>query len=210
MNEQKTTLQKIGKIFNTSSETFMLIALVSLFALPFAIAKNLEPAVKEAQSTAQITRPRVAQLNEAVKTASTQDEVVPTKDPNVLGANDVNKPFVLTLNEDNLKYLNQERSELLDNKYALEISSKQRFDKVALLKIKNSSEKAQTYKLTLENIKGSKSKASVHLAKVKYTIGVNTFPEYFKLNANEEIEVYLGNDSKEMSVRLGIELDETK
>jgi hypothetical protein len=209
MNEQKTTLQKIGTIFNTSSETFMLIALISLFAFPFAIAKNLEPAVKEAQSLTQISRPRTAELNEAVKTANSQ-ATTEAKSPNVLGANDVNKPFDLALNEDNLKYLNQERSELLDNKYALEVSSKQKFDKVAILKLKNSSQTQQSYRVSLENIKGSKSKASVYLAKVKYTVGVNNFPETFKLDANQELEISLGNDSKEMSVRLSVELVEIK
>ena len=63
--------QKVMKLLNTSSETFMLIALVSLFVLPVVIAKNLEPVVKSSVSQ---------NINEVQNVAA-----IPASDDQVLG-----------------------------------------------------------------------------------------------------------------------------
>lgn len=73
-------LKSAHKLLNTSSETFMLIALIGLFALPFVVGKNLEPVVKEAEDQARNYRPSVQTVEPPV--ANNSNIVIATTNPN--------------------------------------------------------------------------------------------------------------------------------
>jgi hypothetical protein len=188
MRKKKTTYQNLNRILNTSSQTFMLVALIGLFALPFVIAKNLEPAVRQAEAVVSLP-PRVAELP-PVENAQKSDIQAETARPeeNVLGVAAVEKPFDVFEVQDQFGLFDKVEPTLTDSSYALHlVKAKKALGRVSLFKLTNSSSTVKTYSLSVVKAKlDSKAQKILTMDLQEFTVGSKTMPTSFTMEPKEE------------------------
>lgn len=214
MTNNKSGFQKLSEILNASSETFMLIALVSLFAIPFVIGANIEPVVKTAESVAdRPVRAIVRDMSTSTLAMTEESEesttqVAPTTSGSVLGASTANNPFALSENTTNLEYFTVNKSEPKENFYDVQVSTNQLFGKISLLTLKNDSPETRTYRVSAVNLNEDKSEGKiVYLGKSEYEIATEDLSTTLSLNSGEELDLSIkNNQSRGTSFSLSIEL----
>lgn len=189
MRKKRSNYQTLHNLLNTSSETFMLVALISLFALPFVIASNLEPAVKQAEDvaksapTARYTLPQDDTATVAQLPGSDKAE------QKVLGVETVEKPFEIQEEKAQFSFFDKAESTLTEKNYTLVLlKNKKETGKRSLFKLVNNSSETREY--TLEVVKGkTDSKNNKYLTTdfQEYLIGSPTFPKTVTLDAHQEM-----------------------
>jgi hypothetical protein len=118
----------------------MLIALISLFVLPVAMAKNLEPVVRNTYNN-----PSDYAFTNTTNTASNNEFNV----SNVLGATDVrNLEGEVIENVASLRKFTNYSSTLTDLQYDLTVSMNRRFNKIEVFRVVNNSSVSQKYILS--------------------------------------------------------------
>jgi hypothetical protein len=193
--------QKASNLLNTSSETFMLIALVSLFVLPVVMAKNLEPVVKNAYQG-----PTITSVSQPVTEAET----------NVLGISAENA-VVKTLKEllveetPNLAFFNKHSSTLTEKNYTLTVETTKRFGKVNVFTIKNDTSSTLAYNLSA-NVNGdikvlSNQQKQLYINETAYNLD-ETVPAQLLVSPGQEIVVALASNKTSPS-NITINLTET-
>ncbi len=214
MKKKQNFLQKLGAILNTSSETFMLIALVGLFAMPFVIAKNLEPVVRESEASANravirntAQRLQTQQENPVAQITSQPEGVQSTS--NVLGVETSAKPLNIEEDSVNLRYFDTATSNVADTNYSLNITTTQVFGKIPLFNLTNNSTTSQAYRFNAldlgENL--SASSKSLFIDNSEYLIGTKTLPEIVNLKSGERVTFSLiSNQSTPTNVTISVEL----
>lgn len=218
MNNKKP-LQKISEILNASSETFMLVALVSLFALPFVIGANIEPVVKGSESLAnrparaivrdmgEITENLAQQNNNSQQTALISLTSIEQKSGQVLGVSTSNNPFIITEDSSNLSYFSYDKTSPRDNVYNLSLSTTQVFGRISILTLKNDSSEDQMYKVMVQNLNEEIGGKFVYLNQNEYEIGSEVTASDIELKSGEEMQISLmSNKSKDTKLGLSIEL----
>lgn len=181
--QNENLLQKIVNLLNTSSQTFMLIALVSLFVLPIVMAKNIEPVVKSAY------KPSVTSL---VTDTQIEDTVAKQEDSNVLGVSTSRtlKDFV-TENTKSLEFFDNHSSTVTDSNYTLTVTTSKRFSKVNVFTVKNSGTSTVSYEFdALVNgdlkVKSNQDKF-VYIDSVEYKLGVGALPTTILVSPGQEV-----------------------
>lgn len=192
--QNENIMKKVIKLLNTSSETFMLIALVSLFVLPVVLAKNLEPVVKTSYQK---------ELNSIQQTQSVAEVDATNTNGEVLGIS-TKVPFgpsVLlteTVKEDvqNLAFFDNHSSSLTENSYTLSVSTSKRFGKIPVLKLINTSTTTNSYFLAVKlegdlKVKSNQNKV-VYVDNTEYSIDeVNNLPLSVLVSPGQEVTVSL-------------------
>ncbi len=155
---QKTNIfQKIADLLNTSSETFMLIALVSLFVLPIVMAKNLEPVVKSAYQPSVVPNVQSVANNETVSPESISEG----QSNNVLGVSTLKTLKELIIEDTaNLSFFDKHSSTLTDSNYNLSIETFKRFGKIPVFIIINTSTSTQSFELNVRVVGDLKVKTN--------------------------------------------------
>lgn len=193
--QNQTFLQKIGRLINVSSETFMLIALISLFVMPIAIAKNLEPIVlseESKQAAPQIVRYVDAEVNEATANAVESHSDLVTNQ-NILGVfTSIGLDKMITPNEEGLKRFSKVNQSLTVEKFSLSIETANRLQKTNLFLVKNTSSNTKSYNLNVvldeKLTTWSASQKTLYIGEAKYVIGKDVVPA-FTLLPDEEIMI---------------------
>jgi hypothetical protein len=209
MKKQQTTLQKIGKYLNTSSETFMLIALVSLFALPFVIAANLEPIVKESENTAHRASATIVAKSETTTPTPQISSIQPTTEPKVLGVQVLSNPLMIKEDKNNISFFDKNTSKADVKGYSIELSTNQVFGKIPVFTLKNDSGVNHTYKLNVVNLTQNQTAKDkyIYIDAKQYLIGSKDLPATIPLEAGKEITISLmSNKSRSTNVRVVVEL----
>lgn len=191
--QNENTMKKVIKLLNTSSETFMLIALVSLFVLPVVLAKNLEPVLKTSYQK---------ELNSIQQTQNIAETDTSDKG-DVLGASTIVAfgPSVVlteTVKEDvqNLAFFDNHSSSLTESGYTLSVSTVKRFGKIPVLKLVNTGTTTNSYFLTIKldgdlKVKSNQEKL-VYVDNTEYSIDeVNNLPLSVLVSPGQEVIVSL-------------------
>lgn len=191
MNDEQSYFQKFINLLNTSSQTVMLIALVSLFAMPVVIAKNLEPMVRDSSEVEKA--PVVIEHVDSVAKA-VDNSIVPTAtNSNVLGATTEKSIFESITESDSLKTFKRVKSGYDTEKYSLFLTADKIFAKTPLFTVKNSS--TQSVKYTFDVKPDASAKASSSTGKqlfvrnTAYNFGSTALPVSVEVKAGEEITV---------------------
>jgi hypothetical protein len=201
MKKNQSFLQKVGVVLNTSSETFMLIALVGLFALPFVIAKNLEPVVRENNATSRaIIRTNTASVEEDEAPVAQVDEPAVPANTNVLGVSTVNKALQITEDTVNLKYFDNSISTPGETKYALKVVTTQVFGKIPVFKLTNSSDVAKAYRFNVvDAVSQNPDGKFIFVDNTKYEVNSSTLPQVVNLQPNDTVTFSLMNSTSPMT-----------
>lgn len=186
MKKKESILKKINMVLNTSSETFMLIALIGLFAMPIIISKSLEPIVQEA-NTKNYTVAPIAQNNESL--SFNPKEI----NNNVLGAETSAIPVDVVVNEESLKLFDNGNQSLSSTSYTLQVSSAQAYEKRALFTLKNSSTLTQTYQFTVMRNSEASNGEILFVGDKEYKVGTSELPEFITLNPLNEMVFSVSN-----------------
>lgn len=213
MKKQSSNYQSVVRVLNTSSETFMLVALIALFALPFVIASNLEPAVRDAERTARVVQPvQVAQnsLSQGnttpLQNEDTANSLIDWDEEAVLGVETVEKPFEIEEEKVSFGKFDTAKATVGENKYSLALVKKAGgMGKISLFKLTNDSSEQKQY--TFEVVKGktdSKSNKYVSLNFQDYLIGSTTIPKTFTLAPQEEMWFGVRSNDSKLAVDLTI------
>lgn len=188
-------IKKINEILNASSESFMLIALISLFAFPIVIAKSLEPVVASEESVVSI--PTIIHYTDKMPDQDNQLASSVNDSQNVLGAFDsVAMDKGLTLNEEVLRSFDRVYQKVLPDSYVLYLEQQSTFKKVKLFTLKNelSVDKKIVISVTFPDGVDSvvNKQKSVYINDKRYLLGTDELPKNgFNLKPNEEISVYI-------------------
>ncbi len=224
MKQKQTFLGKLGLVLNTSSETFMLVALIALFAMPFVIAANLEPIVKDAEVSSNnipVPQQHVANVNpnEVTPTDATANVDPATgavfgteSNPNVLGVqtqeDDDAVAFQVTPDATTKKYFAKFEPAQDPSHYALHVTSTQVFTKVSMFTVKNGGAKEHAYKINVTNnskIKGTDRVLTV--GTTTYKIGTDELPDYVTVQPGEELNFSLTTGkTKGIDLMINVEL----
>lgn len=220
MKKKQSSFQKVSRLLNTSSETCMLIALIALFALPFVIASNLEPMVKDAEKSASAPFPTVQNSTAAQTTIQkqlplAQKDVSVTQLPTtvetetaVLGTSVNVNPFEITSDANNLKFFAKAEEVTTESSYALNLSTTKTFGKMSLFKVKNNSTEMRTYSFNVSNSgTNGAGKRSIFLKNIEYPINTIYVPKSFTLNSGEEAWVALTSQAaKPTNLKVSVDL----
>ena len=165
----------------------MLIALVSLFALPFVIGANLEPIIRDSESSASATSgPIITYPEDNPNLANT--------DSDVLGVTTTNNPLLVTENKDNLSFFNVNTSESGSTKYELSVETTQVFGRIELFSIKNDTTQKQTYRFNATQDDDADGTRYLYIDSSEFVIGTPDLPEYVHLETGETISFALMNN----------------
>lgn len=214
MKKNQSIVHKVSGILNTSSETFMLIALIGLFAMPFVIAKNLEPVVRQSESSSGGTaRTIVREYDNSQSLADNGSDR-----PDVLGVSTSTDPVVvetkeLSIIEDtvNLKYFDSYTSTPTDNKYSLQIATTQVFGKIPVFTLTNKSTDTQAYSFSVEDAETeSTTQKYLYVENMKYEVNSPSLPEVVNLEPGDTITFSLANNSQQVTnLTITVEVLET-
>lgn len=166
----KTLLQKVSDVLHTSSQTFMLIALVSLFAIPMVIATNIEPMVRVEPSSVNYNYAYVPQ---------TPTKVAEVTDNNVLGATAQKKDIkeYVTVDLASLNKLKSPVIEYSDSKIKVTFSSDKLFKSTKILELNNKSNEMLFYTIKSEvsvtATNKNKGSREIIIDTIPYTVGDN-------------------------------------
>lgn len=193
--EYKNIIQKVIRLMNVSSETFMLIALVSLFVMPIAIAKNLEPIVISEKS--KYLAPKIVNYVD-LEQVSTPNEPVAQSDVSegsVLGIfNFVGLNKMIVADENGLKTFPRVSQNLGVESYTLSLETNSKFQKTNLFSLKNTSGFENVYEFNVSVVGDPKTLSNtlknIYINNQKYTIGVDAMP-VIKLMPGEQVVVAL-------------------
>ncbi len=192
-------IRKINEILNASSESFMLVALISLFALPVVISKSLEPLVASEESVVSI--PTIVHYTDKVPDQDGQLASVGTDSQNILGAfNSVDMGRMLIVHEDNLKSFDRVHQKLTPDSYVLFVKRESTFKKVKLFTLRNESTMDKRFTISVIVPEGVERvvnrQKNVYINDKKYVLGTDKFPtDAFNLKPNEELAVYVESSS---------------
>lgn len=195
--QNQSFFKKIGRLLNVSSETFMLIALVSLFVMPIAIAKNLEPIVlseESRQSAPKIVDYLDSEREPTLNTLVADSNLV--KDKNVLGAfNYVGLDKMVTVNDVGLKVFTRVNQTLGVEAYTLALETNVRFQKTDLFTVKNTSQLEREYELNVKIVGNQKTSTNtvknIYVNDKKYVVGVDEMPILLKIMPSEQFVIAL-------------------
>jgi hypothetical protein len=174
----------------------MLVALISLFALPFVIAANLEPMVKEAEMAAQnapvarYSPPSQTQAQVALDDQTGQVVTANTQQ-NVLGVETEEKPFEIVEEKAQFSLFDKAEGNLSDTSYSLSLlktKGMKSTGKTTLFKLTNNSSETREYSLSV--VKGktdSKANKFITLGSEEYLIGSAVVPKTIKVEANADV-----------------------
>jgi len=216
--QNQTFLQKIGGLLNTSSETFMLIALVSLFVIPVVIAQNIEPVVDN--SVTQPTAIRVYDNNSAKEAdvpavAGISTSLISKEHTNVtgdiLGLSD-SRDMKLFVTEDTKGMTAvTATSSYAVGEYAVNVINAQKFNKTTLFKIKNTADIQKVYNLDVITRGDAKVKANLqkvlYVDATAYEIGSAKLPTTLTLNPSQEVTISLiSNKTSPTNITISVKL----
>lgn len=210
-------INKIGHYLNISSESFMLFALVCIFAIPFVIAKSIEPAVQTDSSSniAYIYVP-VNNSNTNFAVNANQDsafqETQQDENQERLANTDENTPNVLGLVlENNNVFLSKDAEDSLNvslidkyeymfdkfeysvtsnDEYRLRISSSKQMDGVEILRVANSSDKSLLFSVDVRSFSGDVQFVKLQIGDVIVNISDVVWPQYFTIEPSQEISIF--------------------
>lgn len=210
-------INKIGHYLNISSESFMLFALVCIFAIPFVIAKSIEPAVQTDSSSniAYIYVPvNNTNTNLAVNTnqgsgfqetpqEENQERVANTDEniPDVLGLVLENNNVFLSedaKNSLNVSLIDQyeymfdkfEYSVTSNDEYRLRIASGKQMDGVEILRVANNSDESLLFSVDVRSFSGDVQFMKLQIGDVIVNISDVVWPQYFTIEPSQEISIF--------------------
>jgi hypothetical protein len=189
-------VKKINQILNASSESFLLLALISLFAFPIVIAKSLEPVVASEESVVSI--PTIIHYTDKMPDTNGQfASTANNESQNVLGAfNSVTIDRMLTVDEEILRSFDRVYQKVLPDLYVLSLEQAPTFKKVRLFSLKNELPVDKKFYISVTVPDGLASvvgkQKNVYINDKKYVLGTDDLPtDGFILKPNEEISVYI-------------------
>lgn len=155
MNTKKY-LQKLEALLNTSSTTFMLVALVCLFVIPVVIAQSLDPVIESSDQVPRVVGVFDTSLDSVRLAESDSSNIKSAADVDingsVLGAQDVQDISLLVKeDEKGMKSLSAISNKTL-KEYSVNINFQSRFNKTNVFSIENVSSGDRYFKLSVVNL----------------------------------------------------------
>jgi hypothetical protein len=204
MKSNQTPLKRLGMVMSTSSETFMLVALIGLFSIPFVIASNLEPIVKQSETN----RPSEALVIPNSVEESTQVAAVnpTTAEQQVLGVQTSTTVLNILPSSMNLKFFEKNLAQTTEKNYVLELGTNQVFGKMSLFTLRNDSATKQTYKFNLENLGQDTTSLVLFIDNLEYRSVEGKLPDYVNLDVTESVTFYAMNTEKNTDMKITVEV----
>ncbi|MCX8034892.1 MAG: hypothetical protein N3A71_01220 [Candidatus Dojkabacteria bacterium] len=216
-------INKIGHYLNISSESFMLFALVCIFAIPFVIAKSIEPAVQTDNSSniAYIYVPvnntntnLAANSGQGNTTENSQNQEI---SDNNLASNAITLPNVLGLILENNNVIADQASQSLlkvnlvdeheymfdkfeysvtsEEEYRLRISSGKQMDGIEILRVVNSSTESRLFSVDVRSFSGDIQFIKLKVGDVAINISDVVWPQYFTIEPTQEVSIFFSYSS---------------
>jgi hypothetical protein len=182
----------------------MLVALIGLFSIPFVIASNLEPIVKQSETN----RPSEALVIPNSVEESTQVAAVnpTTAEQQVLGVQTSTTVLNILPSSMNLKFFEKNLAQTTEKNYVLELGTNQVFGKMSLFTLRNDSATKQTYKFNLENLGQDTTSLVLFIDNLEYRSVEGKLPDYVNLDVTESVTFYAMNTEKNTDMKITVEV----